>query len=81
MGKIRAWGVWFWTQHVQKTFGTLLLGSGLYDEAADLYTQVVTYAPELSDLIGHAAVRRIRLTCVAIIVTRAIIRPRPPPSS
>lgn len=78
MSKIRAGFAYFWTHHVQKTFGSLLLGTGLYDEAADLYTSFVNYAPELGDLIGHAWYRRVRIALVVVMVARAIVKPKPP---
>jgi hypothetical protein len=79
LAAVRAWFVWFWTNHVQKTFGSLLIGTGLYDEAADLYTDLVTYAPELGDMLGHTTYRRVRMACLAIMVARAVIRPKPTP--
>lgn len=78
MNRLRAWWAWFYGHHVQKTMALVLGGSALYDEAADAYTALVTYAPELGDLLGHSTYRRVRMACVVLIFVRAVWKPKPP---
>jgi hypothetical protein len=65
---------WFWANHVQKTAGTLLAGSAVYD----LMAGFTEYQVDLTHVLGHHLYHSLRSACAVLIVARAVLRPRQP---
>jgi len=63
--------VFFWTHHVQKTLGTILAGSALFD----LMSSFDLYGPTLTSILGLKAYSTLRGLCAVLIMLRAVIRP------
>lgn len=72
--KLWAGWLWVWANHIQKTLGSLLAGTALFD----LMSALGLYETTLTQLLGLRLYSTLRGVCAVGIMIRAVVKPRAP---